>query len=99
MAKRSTIKRALLGFFLFLTGSVTWGVISLRSQWGERLSRNDVVIDRELPSPDASKFLVRYRFDIGALGYTTERDAVVPAKQLHGDLQRFILPNRYDPIQ
>jgi hypothetical protein len=91
-------KPLLIGFFLLLTGLVIWGVISVRSQWGERLSRNDVVIDRELPSPDGSKFLVSYRFDSGALGYTAERNTVVPANQLHGDLQHLILPKRYDPI-
>jgi len=98
MTLRLSFKLALFGFLLLLVALAIWGLTSVRPQWGERLSRRDVVLDRELPAPDGSRFLVSYRFDSGALGYTAERDAVVPASELHGDLQRFILPRQYGPI-
>ena len=92
------LKRVLLGALLFMAAMAIWGILLSRLEWGERLSRKDVVIDRESESPDGTKVLVSYRFDTGALGYTEERDAVAPANRLHDDLQPYILPKRYDPI-
>lgn len=63
------------------------------------MSRTDVVIDQKSPSPDGSKLLIRYRFDSGALGYTSERDVIVPVKNLRDDLQPFRLPDKYEPIR
>ena len=95
---RFSLKRVLLGSAIVVVALMILGMFWLRSGWGERISRKDVVIDRESASPDQTKVLVVYRFDIGALGYTAERDAVVPSNRLHDDLKRYILPKQYDPI-
>ena len=95
---RFLVKRVLLGSLLIIAALAIWGIFWLRSGWDERLSNKDVVIDRESASPDHTKVLVIYRFDIGALGYTDERDVVVPANRIHDDLKRYILPKQYDPI-
>lgn len=92
-------KGCLIGFIAIVCTVAIWAVIHVRSQWGERLSRTDAVVDQKSPSPDGSKFLIRYRFDSGALGYTQERDVIVPARNLQDDLQRFRLPDKYEPIR
>jgi hypothetical protein len=95
---RFPFKRVLLGFAIVIAALMIWGMFWLQSGWDERLSNKAVVIDRESESPDRTMVLVIYRFDTGALGYTAERDVVVPTNRLHGDLKRYILPKQYDPI-
>jgi hypothetical protein len=99
MTKSRLWKGCLWGFAAIACLIAIWAVLRGRSQWGERLSRTDAVIDQKSPSPDGSKLLVRYRFDSGALGYTAERDVIVPVKNLQDDLQPFTLPNRYEPVR
>ena len=95
---RFPLKRVLLISAIVIAALMISGMFWLRSGWDERLSNKAVVIDRESESPDRTMVLVIYRFDIGALGYTAERDVVVPANRLHGDLKGYILPKQYDPI-
>lgn len=65
----------------------------------EYLSDKNVIIDQKVPSPDGSKVLIQYRYDLGGLGYGAGRDALVPANQLSGNLRKFILPQRYSPLR
>jgi len=89
----------------FLVGSL--GIIGLLLAWaasfvgswgGEYLSDGNIIINKKVPSPDGSKVLIGYSYDLGALGYGMERDAVIPAKRMRNNLKPFVLQNRYAPI-
>ena len=94
-AKR--LPRIAAAAILLLVGAV--GLHYLRSQWGERLTRKDIIIDRKLASPNGSMLLIDYHFDLGAIGYSATREAVVPAQQVGAELTPFRLPERYDAIR
>jgi hypothetical protein len=81
---------------LLLVGAIAVGLYYLRSQWGERLTRKDIVIDRKLESPNGSMLLIDYRFDLGAVGYSATREVVVPVQQVEAELTPFRLPEKYD---
>jgi len=55
----------LIGAVVIVCALVVSANFRVKSQWGERLSSNDVIIDQKSPSPDGSKLLVRYKFDSG----------------------------------
>ena len=69
---------------LLLAGVTAVSLYRVRSQWGERLNRKDIVIDRKIASPNGRKLLIDYRFDLGALGYSATREVVVPVEQMGG---------------
>lgn len=83
---------------LLLAGVTAVGMYHFRSQWGERLTQEDILIDRKLVSPNGSMVLIDYRTDLGALGYSG-REVVVPVEQMGGDLTRSRLPDKYTAIK
>jgi hypothetical protein len=84
---------------LLLAGLTGVGLYHVRSQWGERLTRKDIIIDRKLASPNGSLLLIDYRFDLGALGCSATREVVVPVDQVGADLTPFRLPEKYTAIK
>jgi hypothetical protein len=84
---------------LLLAGVTAVSLYRVRSQCGERLTRKDIVIDRKIASPNGSKLLIDYRFDLGALGYSASREVVIPVERMGGDLTPFRLPEKYTAIK
>jgi hypothetical protein len=64
-----------------------------------RLSNHSLNVEHEWISPDHSKVLIHYNFDTGALGYSRGFDALIPAAKINEDLSRYLLPEKYNPLQ
>ncbi|WP_339699814.1 hypothetical protein [uncultured Roseivirga sp.] len=70
------------------------------------LSDDDImVIDRKF-SPDSSKVLLTYMFDIGALGFSRSWSAILSTKDTLGVINKYTIPDinyptntRYEPIK
>ena len=80
----------ILSFFLTLTSC---------SSQRHLLSDDDIIVDYKWISPDHSKFLIQYKYDIGALGYSRTWDSLIPASDISGNLSQYHLPDQYDPVQ
>lgn len=59
------------------------------------LTDKDIVIEGKMLSPDGSHEIIEYKFDIGALGYTNTRTAIIAVKDESRNLAKFTLPNEY----
>jgi hypothetical protein len=56
------------------------------------LSDSDIVVHERLSSPDKRRVILKYVYDIGALGYTRMITALVAVEDTSKNLSKFTLP-------
>lgn len=89
----SIIRRSLVLIVNLLTLTVVLVYIEISS--AQYLSDSDIVVHERLFSPDKRRVILKYVYDIGALGYTRMITALAAVEDTSKNLSRFTLPHEY----